>query len=92
MDISVYAIFSYFRYIKSPIQYVRENYSHRSLTTGNNSTVRNEAVTDRIITAIKKRNYFEMYQPVRVSSRILSSVFFVQRLTITIATIEMMKA
>jgi len=39
-----------------------------------------------------KKSYFEMYQPVRVSSSTLSAVFFVSKLTITIATSEMTKA
>ena len=41
----------------------------------------------------KKKSYcFEMYQPVCVSSRILSVVFFVRKLTTIMAMSEMMKA
>lgn len=40
----------------------------------------------------KGKNYFEMYQPVRVSSRIFSGVFRVSRLATIIATTEMTNA
>ena len=40
----------------------------------------------------KKGYYFEIYQPVWVSSSTFVDVFFVSRLTITIATIAITKA
>ena len=39
-----------------------------------------------------KKDYFEIYQPVWVSSRIFVAVFFVSRLTMIMARTEIIKA